>query len=119
METITVDDVIECHAEGIRRHGFGDLSHKPETRAGVEGVVGSANYYENVLGYSAAILRGITCAQHFPNGNKRAGWIACLLALGRNGYALEADIEDVKVFIERDVIVARISIDQIANQLAD
>lgn len=123
--TITVQRVLELHAEGIRRHGEGSLD--PPRPDCVEGAIGAAETAEGyvdapglVPGFVFAAYLGVyLMLRHcFSNGNKRAAWTAMVDSLLAIGIEIEADEEDAKRLCD-DIVAHRAEPDAVVRWLAE
>jgi len=125
MVELSVQELLELHRLGMQKHG--GLNRVPEEApARLGSALFTASYQENPLGYAAALLFYIATAQHFPDGNKRLAFSACVRALEVNGLTVEVDDETGEAFVigivERNESHSSRSaeiISDIAEQLAD
>lgn len=118
MNELTVADLIEVHAIGVRDHGGGDPTVPYDAREHMATVLHSAGYNDGVLGYAAAILCYIARAQRFTDGNKRTAWGGCARALEVNGFSVEVGVEEAAAFVLR-VVNENLEVEEIAEQLAE
>ena len=118
MRELTIEDLIEVHAIGIRDHGGGDPTVPYDARDHMGSVLHSASYNDGVLGYAAGVLCYIARAQRFTDGNKRTGWGGCVRALELNGYTLDVGVEEAAAYVLR-VANENLEPDEIADQLAE
>ena len=83
-ELISVERVLWCHQEGIRRyHGQGDVTEKAQDCVrGILGNAWSAALYREPeeatqgLCFTCCLLTYLTKGHCFIDGNKRVGWLA-------------------------------------------
>src|SRR5580658_712712 len=92
---LSVDGVLEIHAEQIRRHGG---SPELRDRALLESAVhaptatfGGEFLHDDLFAMAAAYLFHIVNNHPFVDGNKRAGTAAALVFLGLNGVEIRPD----------------------------
>lgn len=95
---LTVDLVLEIHAEGIARfsgsQGIRDRALLESAVATPQATFGGVSPYQDVIEVAAAYLCCL-CGNHpFVDGNKRAALGACLVFLQLNGVTPARDGED-------------------------
>lgn len=118
MHELTVDDLMELHAKGIREHG--GIATVPVTaRDRMGSVLHSASYHveSGVLAYASSILCYIARAQHFTDGNKRAAWLGCVRALEINGFYLKVETVVAVAFVD-DIVINDLEVAEIAERLS-
>lgn len=114
---LTVADLMEIHAIGIRDHG-GDPTVPYDAADHMSSVLYSASYRENALEYAAGILCFIARSQRFTDGNKRTAWGGCVRALEVNGYTLDVADTVAEAFV-LSIAIENLDIEAIADQLAN
>lgn len=111
---LTLEEVLELHAELIRRFGGG---------GGVRdrGLLESAlarprtGYYETLSLQAAALLQSL-CQNHaFVDGNKRVAFAATTIFLRVNGQRLVCTADDGEAFLIERAIVGRASLEEITS----
>ena len=95
-EQITVQEIIEIHADIIR--DFGGASGIRDS-ATLEYIVYQVNRTRNILRKSAIILYGIAADHPFIDGNKRTAFVAADNQIRDKGYQINATDEDVVSFM--------------------
>lgn len=67
---------------------------------------------------AAALLHSLVTTQSLADGNKRAGWAACWLLLGLNGYGLspQLDVDAAEEFVLA-IAAGELAWEQIAARL--
>ena len=72
--------------------------------------------YPRLVDKAAALLHSITRNHALVDGNKRLGWVACVVFLDLNGQPVEMD--DAEAFdLVLDVAVGRLDVPEIADRL--
>ena len=104
VDLITTDDILDLHAEGIRRYG-GDGS--PPKEGCVEGCLGAAWHLQvyrspedawPCLSFCAGLLYYLTMNHCFIDGNKRIGWMSAMEVLRSLGLTVKANEEEAVQF---------------------
>jgi death-on-curing protein len=88
LKFITIDNVIALHRHAIERYGGLDgIRDMALLQSAVTRLVNISNYNESsdIYDLAAALTSGIAQNHPFNDGNKRAGLLAGLLILERNG----------------------------------
>lgn len=100
MDYLTLDDALYIHAEQLRLFGGAD---------GVRdlGLIESAllrpqtGYYADLVEQAAALWESLAMNHGFIDGNKRVAFACMDIFLGINGARLDAEPDEVIVFIYR------------------
>ena len=95
-EQITVQEIIEIHADIIR--DFGGASGIRDS-ATLDYIIYQVNRTRNILRKSAIILYGIAADHPFIDGNKRTAFVAADNQIRDKGYQINATDEDVVSFM--------------------
>lgn len=94
---LTIDDVLESHAEQIDTyggsHGIRDIGLLQSTLAQPEATFGGQFLHADLFEMAAAYLFHIVQNHPFADGNKRVGLEAALLFLEINGHSIETTDE--------------------------
>jgi len=92
---LSVEDVIEIHADQIQRYGGGlgirDVGLLHSALGMPEAGFGDQYLHADLFEMAAAYLYHIVQNHPFIDGNKRAGTMAAFIFLKLNGLTLEAD----------------------------
>ena len=92
---LSVEDVIEIHADQIQRYGGGlgirDIEMLHSALGMPEAGFGDQYLHADLFEMAAAYLYHIVQNDPFIDGNKRAGTMAAFVFLKLNGLTLEAD----------------------------
>ena len=107
---ITRDDVLQLHAEGIRRWGGKHSSKRLDSGDCVDGRIGNAASAEVYASDDERIRPGLRFAgfllfylasDHcFGDGNKRVAWMAAMQVLADQGLTVEAPEDDTYAFMD-------------------
>jgi death-on-curing protein len=104
VNLITVDDILDLHGEGIKRHG-GDLSTPQEGclerslgAAWSLEVYGSPDDAIPCLSFCAGLLYYLVMNHCFTDGNKRIGWMSAMEALRSKGLTIAASDDEAEKF---------------------
>ncbi len=104
LNLITVDGILDLHAEGIQKHG-GDLS-KPQEGC-LERSLGAAWYLHlyatpegglPYLSFCGGVLYYLVMNHCFTDGNKRIGWTAAMEILRTLGVSIKASDDEAEKF---------------------
>jgi death on curing protein len=95
-EQITVQEIMEIHADIIR--DFGGATGIRDS-ATLEYIVYQVNRTRNILRKSAIILYGIAADHPFIDGNKRTAFVAADNQIRDKGYQINATDEEVVSFM--------------------
>jgi len=95
-EQITVQEIIEIHADIIR--DFGGASGIRDS-ATLDYIIYQVNRTRNILRKSAIILYGIAADHPFIDGNKRTAFVAADNLIRDKGYQINATDEEVVSFM--------------------
>jgi len=94
---LTLDDVLESHAEQIATYGGSDGIRDPgllmSALAQPEATFGGQHLHSDIFEMAAAYLFHIVQNHPFVDGNKRVGLEAALLFLEINGHSIETTDE--------------------------
>jgi death on curing protein len=94
---LTLDDVLESHAEQIARYGGGDgirdVGLLESALAQPQATFGGKHLHGDIFEMAAAYLFHLVKNHPFIDGNKRVGLEAALLFLEINGHAVETTNE--------------------------
>jgi death-on-curing protein len=100
MIYLTLDQVLEIHAEAIRRHGgdpaIHDLGLVDSAVAQPQMTFGGVDLYPTLVEKAAALGFSLTTNHGFKDGNKRVGFAALDIFLRLNGYKVEAAVDDAE-----------------------
>ncbi len=66
----------------------------------------------------ASLIDGINRNHPLVDGNKRLSWVCAFIFAQRNGFTLQADVDDAELCI-RSVAADELSLDQLTNWVAD
>ena len=95
-EAISVQEIIEIHADIIRDFGGASGIRDDGT---LDYVIYQVNRSRNVLRKSAIILHGITTGHPFVDGNKRTAFVAADNLMRDHGRQINATDEEVVIFM--------------------
>ncbi|MDY3559358.1 type II toxin-antitoxin system death-on-curing family toxin [Gemmata sp. JC673] len=100
MTFLTVEQILEIHAEVIRLHGGDPAVHDHgliESAAYQPQATFDGRYLNPTLPDMASALGFSLTSNHgFKDGNKRIGFTAMDVFLRLNGYKVEADVDDAE-----------------------
>lgn len=100
MIYLTLDQVLQIHAEAIRRHGgdpaVHDLGLVDSAVAQPQMTFGGVDLYPTLVEKAAALGYSLTANHGFKDGNKRVGFTAMDVFLRRNGYKITAPVDDAE-----------------------
>ena len=114
---LTLEECLRLHEEQIRR--FGGLPGVRDL-----GLLESAlsrprsGYYATLSEQAAALLHSLIINPCFVSGNKRTAIAASTIFLHMNGFSLETDTDDGKVFLMERVLRAKAELSEIADWFA-
>lgn len=107
FEFLTVDDVLETHAEQIAAYGGGsgirDAGLLESALAQPPAMFDGQNLHADVFAMAAAYLYHLVKNHPFVDGNKRVGLEAALLFPEINGYGIETTDEALVDLVLRTV----------------
>jgi death-on-curing protein len=108
---ITVERVLELHAQGIREHSQAALGLSAAAEDCVEGRLGNAwnaEVYSSTdddarmgLCFSGYLLYYLVRDHCFPDGNKRAAWAASMAVLASIGLTVRASTDDAYFLVDQ------------------
>ena len=107
MNLITVEEVRQLHAEGVKRHGGSAIVPKSADNC-VDGRIGNAALAEQYvtddermrpgLCFAGFLLFYLVQGHCFTDGNKRVGWSAAMRVLADLGLTVEASDDEAYDF---------------------
>jgi death-on-curing protein len=107
---ITREEVLQLHAEGIRRWGGKRSSTRSDSGDCIEGRIGNAANAEAYATDDERIRQGLCFAgfllfylasDHcFTDGNKRVAWMAAMHVLADQGLTIEATEDETYAFMD-------------------
>ncbi len=108
---ITVQDVLSLHEKGILEHNQSPIATGLAASECVEGRLGNAWMAERYTSPDEDVLPGLCFAAYtlyylvrdhcFSDGNKRAGWAACMAILAVRGLTVRSSTDDAYTLVER------------------
>lgn len=95
---LTVEDVLEIHADQVERYGG---AHGLRDRAGLEAAVARhrSGYYDGLVPEAAALWESLSQNHPFIDGNKRTSFSSANRFLRLNGREITAGHQQAWVFI--------------------
>ncbi len=89
---LTVEEVLLLHRLQLEKYGGGEGLRDDNMLASAvfqpQQTFGGDYVYPSIYAMAAAYWHGLTMNHPFVDGNKRIGFLACLVFLNRNGYDL-------------------------------
>lgn len=118
LTCLTVEQVIEIHAE-IQDCALLDSGKLQSAVWQPFASFGGVDLYPTIFQKAGCLLRGITAAHAFEDGNKRTAWISTVTFLGINGVQIEkVRAETVTDFVV-NVTVGRLDVNAAAIWFVD
>lgn len=98
-EFLTLDDVLESHAEQIAQYGgiegVRDIGLLESALAQPESMFGGQYLHADIFAMAAAYMFHLTKNHPFMDGNKRVGLESALVFLEINGHTVDASDEEL------------------------
>jgi death on curing protein len=98
MKYLSLETVLAIHRRSIERHGgdpgVRDLGLIDSALAQPRAGFGGKDLYPSIAEKAAALAFSLVMNHPFLDGNKRTGYGAMLMFLSRNGYAIDAPLDE-------------------------